>query len=290
MRAGHARRSPDTLNAMARRPLALLVAALVLAAACGGGARPAATPAPTASATLAATATLTSISPPPATPTVPPAATATVPTGDAAQVVSNGDFRRHFVALTFDAGSDTGYTAQIVDTLAANEITAGFGITGEWAERNPELLRRIVADGHELINHSYNHASFTGLSTALTPLTREQRWAQLDGAEDAVQRIAGVTTKPYFRPPFGDYDQSVAEDVGARGYTYMIMWTVDSRGWQGISADEIVQRCLDLVQQGAIYIFHVGAASQDAAALQRVIDGLRDRGYGFATVSELIGR
>ena len=183
--------------------------------------------------------------------------------------------------LTFDAGSDAGYTSQILDTLAANGITAAFGMTGRWAEANPALLRRIVNEGHTLINHSYNHASFTGLSTRELALTREQRWDQLDRTEAAVQDIAGATTLPYFRPPYGDYDDSVNADVGARGYRYNVMWTVDSMGWNGYSADAIVERCLSQAAPGAIYIFHVGSASQDGPALQRVIDGLRDRGYGF---------
>jgi peptidoglycan/xylan/chitin deacetylase (PgdA/CDA1 family) len=198
-----------------------------------------------------------------------------------AQVLRRGSTSDRIVALTFDAGADAGYTSQILDTLAANGITAAFGITGRWAEQNPALLRRIVNDGHALINHSYDHASFTGLSTNSAPLVREQRWNQLDRTEGAVQRIAGGTTLPYFRPPYGDYDDSVNADVGARGYRYNVMWTVDSLGWNGLSANAIVERCLAQAAPGAIYIFHVGSESQDGPALQRVIDGLEAAGYGF---------
>jgi peptidoglycan/xylan/chitin deacetylase (PgdA/CDA1 family) len=66
------------------------------------------------------------------------------------------------------------------------------------------------------------------------------------------------------------------------------MWTVDSWGWRGIPAQEIVQRCLSLAEPGTIYIFHVGSASQDALALQAIIDGLRRAGYSFGTVPEVI--
>jgi peptidoglycan/xylan/chitin deacetylase (PgdA/CDA1 family) len=169
----------------------------------------------------------------------------------------------------------------ILDTLASNGITAAFGITGRWAEANPDLLRRIVNEGHSLINHSYNHSSFTGYSSHELTLTREQRWDQLDRTEAVVQQIAGATTFPYFRPPYGDYDASVNADVGARGYHYNVMWTVDSMGWNGYTQDAIVERCLSMAAPGAIYIFHVGSASQDGPALQRVIDGLRGRGYAF---------
>lgn len=278
------------MTSRVRRASLLLLAALAVAlAACGGGesATSTPTPSPLDTATLPATSQ-------PATSTVvpPPAPTETpLPAADgAARVVRGGDPSRRVVTLTFDAGADTGFTAQILDTLAQNDIIAAFGVTGAWAQRNPELTRRIANEGHTLINHSFDHASFTGLSSETPALTQEQRWYQLDRTESIVSDVTGVTTKPYFRPPYGDYDASVNEDVGARGYRYNVMWAVDSGGWRGISADEIVQICLDQSAPGAILIFHVGAASQDANALQRVIDGLRAQGDGFVSLPELIGR
>jgi tetratricopeptide (TPR) repeat protein len=110
---------------------------------------------------------------------------------------------------------------------------------------------------------------------------------ELDRAEQIVAKLTGASTKPYFRPPFGDYDDSVNYDVFARGYRYSIMWSVDSEGLRGRSADEIIQICLSQAHPGAIYILHVGSASQDAAALPRIIDGLRAQGYDFVTISQL---
>jgi len=80
----------------------------------------------------------------------------------------------------------------------------------------------------------------------------------------------------------------VNNDVGARGYGFNVMWTIDSQGWLGIAADRIVRRCLDMAAPGAIYVFHVGAASADAQALPEIITGLRERGYGFALVSQFV--
>lgn len=208
--------------------------------------------------------------------------------GGPAEVVRRGNTNRNIVAFSFDAGSDAGYTVLILDTLAANGIKASFGITGAWVQRYPELMRRIAQEGHHLINHSYDHPSFTGRSTNRPPLSQAERWEQLDRTEEIVRELTRATTKPYFRPPFGDYDDSVNADVGARGYRYNVMWTVDSRGWQGISEGEIIQRCLDLAEPGAIYVFHVGAASQDGPALQEIIDGLRERGYEIGTVEDVL--
>lgn len=213
-----------------------------------------------------------------APPVTQPPQTETPPAGGAAQVIRYGDTSRKVVAFTFDAGSDAGYTAMILDTLSANGMRASFGMTGKWAETYPDLLRRIVSDGHTLINHTYDHKSFTGNST------QAERWDELNRTVQIINDLTGATTRPYFRPPYGDYDESVNEDIGALGYTYNVMWAVDSRGWTGLPATQIAQRCVDLVEPGAIYVFHVGSASEDGPALQSIIDGLRAQGYEITDI------
>lgn len=221
---------------------------------------------------------------PPPPPTSPPPSN-----GGPATVVRRAATNQKVVALTFDAGSDTGFTAVILDTLKANNIKASFGITGRWAEQNPSLPRRIAQEGHLLINHTYSHASFTGYSTGDAPLSRAQRRDELDRTEAIIKNLTGATTKPYFRPPYGDYDDSVNADAGARGYRYNVMWTVDSLGWQGLAVSAIRNRCLAGKEPGAIYLFHVGSASRDAGALQSIINGLRAAGYSFARIDALVG-
>jgi len=219
-------------------------------------------------------------------PTTEPAPSPTPAT--TAQIIRRGDPSHRAAALSFDAGADPGFTSQILDTLKANGITASFSITGRWAEQNPDLVRRIAREGHQLMNHSYDHPSFTGLSTGQPPLNRTQRWEQLDRTDAVIEGLTGQSTQPYFRPPYGDYDASVNADLFARGYTYNVLWTVDSLGWDGLAAAEIVRRCLERAEPGAIFVFHVGSASADAAALQHIIDGLRGMGYSMTTVSDLV--
>lgn len=163
-------------------------------------------------------------------------------------------------------------------------------MTGRWAELNPGLVQRMVNEGHGLINHSYDHASFTGRSTGGAAQSAEERWRQLDRTEDIIASLTGASTKPFFRPPYGDYDVSVNEDIYARDYAYNVMWTVDSRGWQRIPAQDIVDRCLSLAEPGAIYIFHVGSESEDAAALPAIIEGLREQGYSFVSLRQVFGQ
>jgi peptidoglycan/xylan/chitin deacetylase (PgdA/CDA1 family) len=231
------------------------------------------TSAPTTAPTVTTSSVLTTTAPPDVAPAV---------------AVWQGNQARRVVALTFDCGSDVGTAEEILDILAANHIDATFGMTGSWATAHPELVRRMVDDGHQLVNHSYDHPSFTGRSTGSPPLTRAQRLDQLESAERAIQRAAGVTTQPWFRPPYGDEDASVRADIAIAGYRYELMWTVDSLGWRGLAPDEVVRRCLDRAVPGAIYLFHVGAASTDHLALQEIIDGLRSQGYEFVTASALI--
>ncbi|MCC7390627.1 MAG: polysaccharide deacetylase family protein [Phycisphaerales bacterium] len=193
------------------------------------------------------------------------------------------------IALTFDAGSDVGYSHDILDTLAANHIRATFGMTGEWAQANPKFVQRIAREGHTFINHSWSHRSFTGASTGADPLTAEERASELAQTEAHILTLTGVSTKPLFRPPYGDTDDSVARDVAANGYAYQVMWSIDTRGWAGASIEEIVERVREGASDGGIIVMHVGSASEDGPALQAVIDALRAEGYGFATVQGLLG-
>jgi len=188
-------------------------------------------------------------------------------------------------ALTFDAGSDRGFAGQILDTLAAEGVPGSFGITGRWAEANPDLVRRMADEGHMIFNHTYSHRSFTGFSTGAAPLTYDERAVELWKTHKPILDIAGVSSKPFFRPPFGDQDTGVLEDVWSRGYDFSLMWSCDSLGWRGLSADEIVARVISFLEPGAIYLFHVGSSSQDGPALSDIIAELRGRGYRFERVS-----
>ncbi|HET6615968.1 MAG TPA: polysaccharide deacetylase family protein, partial [Dehalococcoidia bacterium] len=169
------------------------------------------------------------------------------------------DASRRAIALPFDAGSDAGYTEDILRTLRAQGIRASFSVTGLWAEANPELLNSIAADGHVLINHSHSHPSFTGRSTGEPPLTAQERALQLSRVETTVYRLTSRSTRPYFRPPFGDFDASVAADAAAAGFPVVVMWTVDTFGWNGATAEQIIERTMALAGPGAIVIMHVGS-------------------------------
>jgi peptidoglycan/xylan/chitin deacetylase (PgdA/CDA1 family) len=206
------------------------------------------------------------------------------------RVFDHGTSGRREVALTFDAGADRGNAEQILDTLADYGVIGSFGVTGQWAEQNPDLVKRMVADGHMLFNHTYDHRSFTGYSTSADEavLTREARKKELLDTEEIVRDLTGYDLAPYFRPPYGDYDDEVLAEVADDGYWVTLMYNCDTLGWNGASVDDIVARCGDNASPGDIILLHVGADSLDADALPRLIETLRDQGYAFVTVEQLL--
>lgn len=193
------------------------------------------------------------------------------------------------VALTFDGGADNSAVAGILETLSANDVPATFFVTGQFARNFPDDIAAMTAAGHPVGNHSDTHPHFSK-----TP--DEQIRAELRRAEEAIVDAGGQPAAPLFRFPYGDrtdYDIRVVNDAG-----YIpIRWTIDTVGWkgtsEGITAEVVRQRVLEGLRPGAIVLMHVGAhpvdrSTPDADALQRIIDDLRERGYTFATVPQLL--
>jgi peptidoglycan/xylan/chitin deacetylase (PgdA/CDA1 family) len=218
----------------------------------------------------------------------------TILQGTPATTVRRGNTSRRMVAYTFDAGSDLGYTKSILDFLKAKGIKAGFGLTGAWAQSYPTYTQRIAAEGHLVFDHSWNHPSFTGASTGSAALTPARRTDEVVRTNNKIVELTGRTSKPYFRPPYGDYDSSVLRDVGANGYGKSVMWSVDSLGWDGLTATQICNRVVDAMDaagnggNGYIVLMHVGSQSQDANALSCMTTRLKSRGFSFGTVSQVL--
>jgi peptidoglycan/xylan/chitin deacetylase (PgdA/CDA1 family) len=205
-----------------------------------------------------------------------------------AQVYSYGESGRREIALTFDAGADRGYAEEILDLLKAEGIQASFGIMGQWAQENPDLLQRMIDEGHMLFNHSWTHASFTGFTTQSAPLTTEERWQELQLTEQAVLELSGYQLQPWFRPPYGDYDESSLRDMAAVGYTKVLLWSCDTRDSLGATAEEILNNCIYNAQPGRIVLMHVGAQSEAYAALPTMIAFLREQGFSFVRADRIL--
>lgn len=184
------------------------------------------------------------------------------------------------VALTFDAGASSVPTPSILKTLRDNGLHVTFFLTGKWCEKNPELVRQIAAEGHEIGNHTYSHPD-------LRKCTDEEIIDQLARTEELVRSLTGRSTKPYFRPPFGGRDRRVLQVAGEQGYT-SVYWSLDCLDAykKGITADQITQRVLDRIQGGDIVLMHCGSAAT-AQALPELIAKLKEREFEIVKVSEL---
>jgi len=277
----------------ARRWAPALGGAVLVACSGGGPSPPSLSPAPSLSATATPTpsalptgsATPTPVASDTPSPTRSPSPRPSVSASRApvatATVLRRLVTSRRVVALTFDAGSDTGHAARILDLLADRGVHATFGLTGAWVRANPELARRVVREGHLVVNHTDRHLSFTGSSTGKPPLTRTQRWQALADAEATIRSTTGASTKPWFRPPYGDRDAGVDRDVAAAGYRYELMWTVDTLGWKGVAKEEVVDRVVSRLEPGMVVLMHVGQASTDADALVTLLDRLERADYSL---------
>jgi cellulose synthase/poly-beta-1,6-N-acetylglucosamine synthase-like glycosyltransferase/peptidoglycan/xylan/chitin deacetylase (PgdA/CDA1 family) len=197
------------------------------------------------------------------------------------------------VALTFDDGPDPEWTPQILDILKAKHVTATFFVIGANAQANPDLIQRIVADGHELGNHTYTHPNL-----ADTP--RQVDSIELNATQRLVEALTGRSMR-LFRPPYlGDNEPGDPGDIIpvqiAQNMGYLTVGErVDPIDWALPGADVIVQRTLAQIarapENGNTILLHDagGDRSQTVAALPQLIDQLRAKGYKFVPASALAG-
>jgi peptidoglycan/xylan/chitin deacetylase (PgdA/CDA1 family) len=235
-------------------------------------------------------------SPPPArspspTPvvTLPPGPT---PLADGTSLlVSHGPRGGNAVALTFDMGGRLDPALQIMDWLIANGVHATIfptGMTGTETTTGRAVLARIASHPElfDLGNHTWDHPYLTSLdATAIG--------SELTRTEDAVAPLAGQSTRPLFRPPYGAQDLAVRKAVGALGWAYTVTWDVDTIDWKaeadgGPTADDIVARVLTQARPGSIVLMHLGGYNT-FEALPRIVAGLHDRGLLPVTVGTMLG-
>jgi peptidoglycan/xylan/chitin deacetylase (PgdA/CDA1 family) len=195
--------------------------------------------------------------------------------------VARGDPSLPLIALTFDAGADRGASVQLLDVLQSKNVRATFFVTGQFADRYPDIIQRIAADGHELANHSYTHPDFAHLSEA-------QMRSEIRRATESIETTSGMKVAPLWRAPFGSRNARILEIVEEEGFR-PIYWTFDSGDWiDGATTQGVLSTDLRLAVNGAIVVHHV-QPRPTAEAMPTVIDTLRERGYELVTVSELLG-
>lgn len=196
-----------------------------------------------------------------------------------------GDRRYRLVALTFDDGPDSVYTPRVLDALKRYGAKATFYLVGKRAAARPDLVARMIAEGHEIGNHSWDHAQLTKLSPARVH-------AELADTHKLLRRLSGKPVRT-FRPPYGALNAVVMKEARALGYK-TVLWNVDSLDWKAtVTRDDVLENVLPRVKPGAIILQHsAGGKGEDLTntveALPLMIKTLRGQGYRLVTISEML--
>jgi peptidoglycan/xylan/chitin deacetylase (PgdA/CDA1 family) len=212
--------------------------------------------------------------------------------------VVSGPSDMPLVALTYDDGPNPPYTDKILDVLKKERVNATFFVVGRAVAQYPRTVKRMVAEGNAIGNHTWDHAH-------LLVLRRTAMRAEMVRADDAI--FAAVGQHPaIMRPPFGARDWRVMDEMRRLGYT-VIMWSVPlPKDWEYPTAQTIAHRIIPQVKDGSIIVLHDGnrgqlcAArhlnthicdrNQDIEATRLVIEGLKAKGFQFVTIPEMIAR
>ncbi len=195
------------------------------------------------------------------------------------------------IALTFDDGPDVRFTPAVLDVLQHYHVPATFFVIGINATNNGELLRRIVAEGHEIGNHTFTHPNIATIS-------EKQLGVEIHATRRFFESTLGRRSV-LFRPPYAvDTEPETPEEVKPLLYTsrlgyYIVEMNIDPTDWQMPGVDKIVQTVLDKAvnHEGNVVLLHDGGTdrSQTVAALPRIIEGLRARGFELVAMSDLLG-
>lgn len=198
--------------------------------------------------------------------------------------VLNAPSHKRQVALTFDDAPDDMFTPQILDVLKREGVKATFFVVGNRIEAHPDIMRRIVEEGHAVGNHSYNHAN-------LPKLPDEQFRAQILETDDIIRRFTGYTPR-FVRPPYGEINEEQIKWLASQRKT-VVNWNVDSLDWKGLTAEQVAANVLGHVHPGSIVLMHSGGGigedlSGTVNALPIIIQSLREAGIDMVTVPELL--
>ncbi len=230
--------------------------------------------------------------------------------------VTRGDLSSRRIAITFDGGSLANVTEEILDILKEKNLHCTFFLTGTFITKFPELVQRIVEEGHEVGNHTWSHPHLTTFAENHKQLTRpevtrEFLQNQLRRTAKAFKKLTGQEMAPFWRAPYGEHNLQIRQWAAELGYRHVewtmgkdwyntmdtLDWVADTTSPAYRTADEIVDKILnfgngsDYGANGCIILMHLGSLRNSDfphKRLPEIIDGLRERGYELVKVSELL--
>ena len=182
------------------------------------------------------------------------------------------------VAISFDCAWGVEHTDKLLEIMEKNDVRCTFFAVQFWVERYPEYVKKIIDAGHEMGTHSRTHPYMSTLSKA-------QIQDELTTSSQAIEKLTGKKVT-LFRPPYGDYNNTLIDTCAEMGL-YPIQWDVDSLDWKNLSGTEIALRIINGVKNGSIILCHNNGL-HTAEALPLIFSTLKNRGYTFVPISELI--
>jgi peptidoglycan-N-acetylglucosamine deacetylase len=190
-----------------------------------------------------------------------------------------GDPDRPTVALTFDDGPYGFRSAAVLEVLKRQNVPATFFMVGRQIEKYPDLVIRTVLEGHECANHSFHHYR-------LPKIPLEEVVEELNSTNDALKKILGVRSR-LFRPPGGEYNLGIQKVIEHLGYIN-VLWSADPADYRdNCTSQDVVNIIMRDLRPGGIILLHDGL-ERSTQALPELIKRVREKGWSFVTVSELL--
>lgn len=211
-----------------------------------------------------------------------PTGNATMDTLAAYHAAYRADTEEKVLYLTFDAGYENGVTEKILDTLLSHQVSAAFFLVGDYLERNPDLVRRMVSEGHIVGNHTMHHPDMSKLQTY------EAFSAELQAVEGLYQEITGQPMPKFYRPPQGIYSEENLSMAQALGYR-TVFWSLAYVDWNNDrqpSAETAFDTLLPRTHPGAIVLLH-STSRTNGEILGQLIEKWKALGYRFGTLEEI---
>ena len=193
-----------------------------------------------------------------------------------------GDTSQKVLYLTFDAGYENGSTAKILDTLQKHQVPAAFFLVGNYLEKNADLVRRMVEEGHIVANHTMHHYDMSRLTD------KASFEKELTDLEELYHQVTGQQMPKYYRPPQGSYSEENLAMAKEMGYK-TVFWSLAYVDWNNDSQptkEQAFAKLLPRTHNGAVVLLHSTSAT-NAQILDELLSKWEEAGYRFATLEEL---
>lgn len=186
------------------------------------------------------------------------------------------------IYLTFDAGYENGYTEKILDCLKEEEVPAAFFLVGNYIEENPEIVKRMEAEGHIVGNHTMHHPDMSSIADS------EAFKKELSDLESVYKKVTGKDMKKFYRPPQGKFNQKNLEQACEMGYK-TVFWSLAYVDWienKQPTREEAMNKLNSRIHPGAIVLLH-STSKTNNQILKELIEGWKEKGYVFKTIEDL---